>query len=46
MVDWLLRPEVLVKVPALPLPGVSLLDRYIFMELALPFLFGVAAFTS
>jgi lipopolysaccharide export system permease protein len=35
-----------VKVPALPLPGVSLLDRYIFLELAFPFLFGVAAFTS
>ncbi len=31
---------------AFGLPGISRLDRYLFMEMALPFLFGVAAFTS
>jgi lipopolysaccharide export system permease protein len=30
----------------MPLPGFSIMDRYLLTELLLPFLFGVAAFTS
>lgn len=40
----------IVRVPRaewrLPIPGLTILDRYLVTELLLPFLFGVAAFTS